>query len=133
MADVFTKAQRSLVMSRVRGRGNASTELRTAALLRVNKVTGWRRNSLIFGKPDFVFRESKVALFVDGCFWHGCLRCYRAPRTSAAFWRAKIERNMQRDLKVSRHLKRLGWKVIRVKECQLETPARFLNRLKKVV
>src|ERR1700676_422464 len=133
MADVFTKAQRSLIMSRVRGRGNASTELRTASLLRASKVTGWRRQSSVFGKPDFVFHKAKVALFVDGCFWHGCSRCYQAPKTSAAFWRAKIQRNVRRDLQVSRHLRSRDWKVVRVKECQLEMPARFLNRLKKVV
>jgi DNA mismatch endonuclease (patch repair protein) len=133
MADVFTKAQRSLVMSRVRGRGNVSTELRTAALLRANKVTGWRRNSSVFGKPDFVFCKAKVALFVDGCFWHGCARCYQAPKTSAAFWRAKIQRNMRRDQQVRRYLRGRGWKVVRVKECQLEAPARFMNRLKRIV
>jgi DNA mismatch endonuclease, patch repair protein len=133
MADMFTKAQRSLVMSRVRGRGNASTELRVAALLRSNKVTGWRRNSSVFGKPDFVFYKAKLALFVDGCFWHGCPRCYQAPKTSVAFWRAKIQRNMRRDQEVTRHLSSRGWKVVRVKECQLEAPARFLNRLKRAV
>lgn len=133
MVDLFTKAQRSLIMSRVRARGNASTELRAAALLRGSKVTGWKRNSSLFGKPDFVFHKAKVALFVDGCFWHGCPRCYQAPKSSAAFWRAKVRRNMRRDLQVSRHLKSLGWKVIRVKECQLDTPTRFLNRLKRLV
>jgi DNA mismatch endonuclease (patch repair protein) len=96
-------------------------------------VTGWRRNSSVFGKPDFVFRRAKVALFVDGCFWHGCPRCYQAPKTSAAFWRAKIQRNMRRDRQVSRYLRGRGWKVVRVKECQLEAPTRFVNRLKRIV
>jgi DNA mismatch endonuclease (patch repair protein) len=83
----------------------------------------------MFGSPDFVFRRAKVALFVDGCFWHGCTRCLRMPKSSA-FWRAKIQRNVRRDAEVSRQLRTLGWKVIRVKECQLKAPARFLNRLK---
>jgi DNA mismatch endonuclease, patch repair protein len=74
-----------------------------------------------------------VALFVDGCFWHGCPRCYQAPKSSATFWQAKVERNMRRDLQVSRYLRSRGWKVIRVKECQLGTPARFLNRLKRLI
>ena len=133
MADVFTKAQRSLIMSRVRARGNASTELKMATLLRANKLTGWRRHSPVFGKPDFVFHKAKVALFVDGCFWHGCPRCYQAPKSSAIFWRVKVQRNMRRDLQVARHLRSRGWKVIRVKECQLAAPARFLNRLRRLI
>lgn len=129
MADVFTKVQRSMVMSRIRGRDNATTEMRMVRLLRAAKVTGWRRHSRMFGKPDFVFQKAKVALFVDGCFWHGCARCYRAPKSSAAFWRAKIQRNMRRDSNVSRELRKCGWKVFRVRECQLKAPARFLERL----
>ena len=130
MADVFTKAQRSLVMARVRSRDNVSTEMRTVVLLRAAGITGWRRHSRIFGKPDFVFQKSKIALFVDGCFWHGCPRCKRVPTSSAAFWRAKIQRNIERDKKVSCQLRKEGWKVVRVSECRLKTPTRFLNRLK---
>ena len=130
MADVFTKAQRSAVMARVRSRDNASTEIRTVELLRAAGITGWRRHSRIFGKPDFVFHKAKIALFVDGCFWHGCPRCKRVPTSSEAFWRAKIQRNIQRDKKVSRQLRKEGWKVIRVRECRLRMPTQFLNRLK---
>jgi len=130
MADVFTKAQRSAVMARVRSRDNASTEIRTVELLRAAGITGWRRHSRIFGKPDFVFQKAKIALFVDGCFWHGCPRCKRVPTSSEAFWRAKIQRNIQRDKKVSRQLRKEGWKVIRVRECRLRMPTQFLNRLK---
>jgi DNA mismatch endonuclease (patch repair protein) len=130
MADVFTKAQRSAVMARVRSRDNASTEIRTVELLRATEITGWRRHSRIFGKPDFIFQKAKIALFVDGCFWHGCPRCKRVPTSSEAFWRAKIQRNIQRDKKVSRQLRKEGWKVIRVRECRLRMPTQFLNRLK---
>src|SRR6266446_2868680 len=130
MADVFTKAQRSTLMARIRGRDNASTEMRTVKLLRAGKVTGWRRHSPMFGKPDFVFQKARVALFVDGCFWHGCPRCYQAPKSSTAFWRSKVQRNMLRDWEVTRQLRKRGWKVVRVWECQLKTPVRFLNRLR---
>lgn len=130
MADVFTKAQRSAVMARVRSRDNVSTEIRAIVLLRAAGITGWRRHSRVFGKPDFVFQRAKIALFVDGCFWHGCPHCKRIPTSSAAFWRAKIQRNIQRDKRVSCQLRKEGWKVIRVRECRLKTPARFLNRLK---
>ena len=133
MGDVFTKAQRSAVMARVRSRDNASTEMRTVGLLREAGITGWRRHLRIFGSPDFVFREARIALFVDGCFWHGCPRCKRIPASSAAFWAAKIQRNMQRDRKVSYQLRRNGWNVLRVRECQLKMPLRFLNRLKALL
>lgn len=119
MADIFTKAQRSAVMARIRGSGNAATELRMMALLRAHGITGWRRRQRVFGKPDFVFRRERVALFVDGCFWHGCPRHATRPKTRAAFWAAKLARNQARDRAVTRTLRRAGWTVLRVWECSL--------------
>jgi DNA mismatch endonuclease (patch repair protein) len=136
MPDVFTKAQRSRVMALIRSSGNASTEMRAVCLLRSARITGWRRRRPVFGKPDFVFPKAKVALFVDGCFWHGCRKCNRLPKRSSAvadFWLEKIQRNVRRDLDVSRHLRKIGWTVLRIKECGLRTPTRFLNRLKALV
>jgi len=72
MPDVFTKRKRSEVMARIRGRGNKDTEIALAKLLRANGISGWRRNQALIGKPDFIFRRERVAVFVDGCFWHGC-------------------------------------------------------------
>lgn len=72
MTDIWTKAKRSDVMSRIRGSGNKDTELKLMAVFRLHGVTGWRRKAPVFGKPDFVFPQSKLAVFVDGCFWHGC-------------------------------------------------------------
>ena len=76
MPDVFTKEKRSEVMSLIRGKGNKETENALLALLRQNKITGWRRHLPLPGKPDFAFQKQKVAVFVDGCFWHGCPKCY---------------------------------------------------------
>src|SRR5437764_2173450 len=112
MADVFTRAHRSAVMSRVRSCDNVSTEIRTIRLLREAGITGWRRHSRLFGKPDFVFQKAKIALFIDGCFWHGCPRCKRVPTSSASFWVAKIQRNVLRDKTVSRRLRNEGWIVM---------------------
>lgn len=70
MSDVFTKAKRSEVMSRVRSRGNKATELALVRLMRAEGITGWRRQQRFFGRPDFVFRKERVAVFVDGCLWH---------------------------------------------------------------
>jgi DNA mismatch endonuclease (patch repair protein) len=72
-------------------------------------------------------------LFIDGCFWHGCPRCYKAPKSSAAFWRQKLSKNRKRDRQVSRQLRKDGWKVVRVWECRLKTPARLLRRLKDAI
>jgi DNA mismatch endonuclease (patch repair protein) len=121
MADVFTEAKRSEVMSRIRSRGNKDTELRMITLLRHNGITGWRRNRPLFGKPDFVFPKQQVALFVDGCFWHGCPKPKHAPmpKNRAEWWAAKLQRNRERDLLVTRTLRKAGWRVVRVWECDL--------------
>src|SRR6266536_3936696 len=116
MADVFTPAKRSAVMSRIRASGNRDTELRMIALFRQHGLTGWRRNAPVFGKPDFVFPRERVALFVDGFFWHrhpGCKFAYR-PKSRVEFWLPKFEQNISRDKLVTRTLRKLNWKVIRV-------------------
>jgi DNA mismatch endonuclease, patch repair protein len=97
MTDVFTKAKRSEVMSRIRGRGNKETELALAILLRKAGITGWRRNQKIFGKPDFVFRKAREAVFVDGCFWHACPKHATTPASHRAFWKRKLAKNQARD------------------------------------
>lgn len=106
-------------MSRIKGRGNRSTELAIARLFRKNGVKGWRRHLALFGKPDFAFPATKLAVFVDGCFWHGCPRCYSAPKQNRGFWVAKLGTNRRRDRKVTRRLRALGWKVIRIWEHEL--------------
>ena len=121
MPDVFTAAKRSAVMARIRGSGNKDTELRMIALFREHGITGWRRNARLFGKPDFVFRRERVAVFVDGCFWHGCPRPKHAPlpKNRAEWWAAKLSRNKTRDRCVTRTLRAKGWTVLRVWECDL--------------
>ena len=114
MADVFGPSKRSEVMSRIRPTGNKATEQAVRILLKRNKITGWRRQIRIYGKPDFAFPRQKVAVFVDGCFWHGCPKCYTRPKTNRVFWDKKREDNMARDKRVTRQLRRQGWKVIRI-------------------
>ena len=140
MSDVFSKAKRSDVMSRIRSRGNRDTEMVMAKLLRTLDLTGWRRHVALSltvqgstsnlqknrgaVRPDFVFRERRVALFVDGCFWHACPIHATKPRGNAAFWREKFERNQTRDRLVTRLLKAKGWKVIRIWEHELAVKQR---------
>jgi len=131
MADVFTPEKRSLVMSRIRGTANKDTELRLMQIFRVAGINGWRRSSKLLGKPDFVFPKLKTAVFVDGCFWHGCPKHATWPKTRAAFWLAKITGNKARDRKVNRLLRAKGWTVIRVWEHELRRrdEARLFRRL----
>jgi DNA mismatch endonuclease (patch repair protein) len=119
MPDVFTKAKCSQVMSRIRGHGNKDTELALVKLFRRHGITGWRRNQKVFGKPDFIFRQLRLALFVDGCFWHGCPRHCKTPAGNRAFWKRKLTTNKTRDLRVSRVLRKNGWRVMRIWEHDL--------------
>lgn len=79
-------------MSRVRSRGNAATEGRLIRLFRRYGITGWRRGYRLFGTPDFVFPKLRLALFVDGCFWHCCPQHSTHPAGNATFWAAKLAR-----------------------------------------
>lgn len=147
MPDVFTKAKRSEVMSRIRSRGNKDTELRLMAVFRALGITGWRRHLQIKRqgisekekgisvRPDFVFPKRKVAVFVDGCFWHGCPRCYVRPKQNRKFWDAKREGNMARDRKQSRALRSAGWTVLRLWEHELakKRETRLVAKLQKVL
>lgn len=130
MSDVFSKEKRSEIMSRVRGKGNRATEERLIALFRENGIKGWRRNYSLFGKPDFVFRSEKVAIFVDGEFWHGHPILGSIPETNADFWMEKIEKNKRRDREVNRVLRNKGWMVVRIWQHELKTTA-WLKKLRK--
>jgi DNA mismatch endonuclease (patch repair protein) len=135
MADVFTKAKRSEVMSRIRGRGNKDTELALAKLFRAHRITGWRRNQAVFGKPDFVVKQVRLALFVDGCFWHCCPKHSNMPANNRPFWKRKLAANRRRDLLVTRTLCRAGWRVLRVWEHELakKNEARLVRRIQRAL
>ncbi len=122
-------------MSLIRSRGNRDTELRLIAIMRAHRITGRRRNWPIFGKPDVAFPKLKLAVFVDGCFWHGCPLHATQPKTNAAFWRKKIAANRTRDRLVTRTLRRLGWRVLRLWEHELtrKNEPRLLARLHRAL
>jgi DNA mismatch endonuclease (patch repair protein) len=137
MPDVFTPEKRSAVMSRIRGSGNKDTELRMIALFRTHEITGWRRKQKLFGKPDFVFPREKLAVFVDGCFWHRHLNCKftYTPKSRVEFWLPKFQRNIARDRLVTRELRKAGWRVLRVWECDLvpRRQARVSRRIRQAL
>lgn len=114
---------RSRIMSAIRSKGNETTEIRFMVLMRQAGIKGWRRNSRQIGKPDFVFPAVKVAVFVDGCFWHGCPRCGFVATANRTFWANKIRKNRSRDRRVGRLLRKSGWTVIRFWEHELRVPS----------
>lgn len=118
-------------MSRIRGKGNKDTELATIQILRKYHISGWRRNQALLGKPDFVFSKQKIALFVDGCFWHGCPQHSNMPKNNRSFWKSKLEGNKKRDRFVSRDLRKAGWKVVRIWEHELKNPSKIITKLMK--
>lgn len=133
MVDVFSRKQRSAIMSRVKGRGNRLTELRLLDLFREHGFVGWRRNADVFGRPDFVFFKVRVAIFVDGCFWHGCPTHGTIPSTNRDFWAAKLDRNKRRDRLVVRELKKRGWIPLRIWQHEFRRPELVLRRLDRVL
>lgn len=133
MADIFTKAERSRVMAAIRGKGNRGTELKLIAIFRAAGICGWRRGSKLPGKPDFIFPTAKLAVFVDGCFWHGCAQHCRRPGSRQEYWRRKIERNIQRDLEVKKLLRARGWRCLRLWEHSLKSPETVARRVRRVL
>jgi DNA mismatch endonuclease (patch repair protein) len=131
MTDVFTRRKRSEIMARVKGRGNAATEVLLAQALRKARVKGWRRNVVLFGRPDFVFEARRLALFVDGCFWHSCPIHGSVPKSNREFWNKKLTRNRERDRQVDRTLRKLGWKPLRVWQHELRDPEAVTRRIRK--
>lgn len=106
-------------MACVRSRGNKSTELKFIALLKYNRIKGWRRKFKVVGNPDITFPKGKIAVFIDGCFWHGCSQHLRLPSTNIDYWQTKIEKNMSRDKTTNRALKKNGWRIFRFWEHEL--------------
>lgn len=116
-------------MKAVRGKRNRSTELRFRAALTRHAVRGWRlRPSGVTGNPDFMFEREGIAVFLDGCFWHGCADCGHYPKANAGFWRAKIERNRERDAATSARLREQGLTVLRFWEHELANDLRACTR-----
>jgi DNA mismatch endonuclease (patch repair protein) len=128
MADVLTKKKRSQVMAAIRSRGNKATELKLISIFRAHGIIGWRRSQKVPGNPDFVFHRQRLAVFVDGCFWHGCRWHCRMPKSRGNYWMPKIERNKRRDAEVTRSLRRQGWSILRIWEHSLKKPAQVVQR-----
>ncbi len=136
MTDWLKPEQRSNNMASIRSTRNRSTEELFAKLLRRAHVSGWRRHADLPGKPDFSFVSFKIAVFIDGCFWHACPRCFRLPGDNRPYWTAKAAGNRRRDRRVNRLLRERGWKVMRIWEHALKNEggrSKALRRLTDVL
>ena len=116
--DKLSKEQRSKLMASVKGL-NTGLERKLRSSLWSAGIKGYRVNFKIRGTPDIYFPKSKLAIFVDGCFWHRCPKCYTKPKTNVAYWEKKVEENVKRDREVNSYLRKSGYKVIRIWEHEI--------------
>lgn len=114
---------------------NMTTEKRLSAILISAHIRGWRvRPGAFPGSPDFLFPGARTVVFVDGCFWHACPKCGHIPKTNKAYWQAKIARNRARDLRITRMLRKSGFYVVRLWECDLRRrPNVCLGRIRRAL
>jgi DNA mismatch endonuclease, patch repair protein len=133
MTDTFSKAERSAIMKKVKSKGNISTEQLLINIFQQHNIKGWRRNYPTIGKPDFVFLEKKIAIFADGCFWHGHYCRNLTPKQNKEYWDKKRRRNNERDLRINQLFKQRGWIVLRFWECDIKKGNISLTLLKSQI
>lgn len=150
MTDVFDRAKRSDVMAKIRGKGNSSTEMVVVRSFRAAKITGWRRHVTISFRvraptgtpatvmpeiirvcPDFIFKKARIAIFVDGCFWHCCPLHFKLPENNRSFWEPKFQANVTRDKRATQLLRSAGWSVLRVWEHDLKDAKSFVSLVRR--
>jgi len=133
--DHVSPATRSAIMRAVKSKGARSTERRLRAALIAQGLRGWRMHADdLPGKPDFVFMSKRVAVFVDGCFWHGCSTCYRRPHSNQTYWDTKVAGNIARDRRNRTRLRYMKWRILRVWEHEVtKSPRAVVARLEKLV
>lgn len=132
MSDVFDKGARSEIMRAVKSKNPKSTELTLIKLFKENHIIGWRHSYNVKGHPDFVFLDKRIAIFVDGCFWHGHDCRNTRPADNAEYWAKKRAKNIQHDQDTTAIFEARGWTVIRIWECELKKKniAQTLQRIK---
>lgn len=127
--DVLTKEQRSYCMSQIRGK-DTKTELGFRKYVWNKGLKTYRVKNKIKGRPDMYFPKRKIAVFIDGCFWHKCPRCFVEPKSNKKFWREKIKKNIQRDLDIGRLLRKQNIMVIRFWGHEIKNnPEKCYNKL----
>jgi DNA mismatch endonuclease (patch repair protein) len=136
MADVHSKEIRSYNMSRIKGK-NTKPEMLVRKFLHANGYRYKLHDKSLPGKPDIVLPKYKTVIFVHGCFWHGHPNCkyYVVPKTRTDWWLNKLSGNIANDAKAIKALKKDGWKIITIWECNLKSAKveRTLNTLLKKI
>ena len=130
-----TTKERSANMRAIKATSNSTTERRLRALLIRNCIRGWKlHQTSVLGAPDFFFKTEQVAVFVDGCFWHGCPKCGHVPKANLSNWLQKLARNKERDRQIRNILKRSGVRVVQLWECDLRSrPSACFNKILRVL
>lgn len=132
MADKISKEKRSYIMSRIKGKDTIAEVVFRKIL--VSQGIRYRLHYPIDGRPDVAIRSKKIAIFIDGCFWHKCPKCFRPPKSRKSYWTPKIQRNIERDKRVNELLRAKGWKVIRIWEHEVtRNPQKPLKRVLAVL
>jgi DNA mismatch endonuclease, patch repair protein len=133
MTDVLTHEQRKFNMSRIMGK-NTGPEVKLRKLMSTTGIRGYRIHYNLPGKPDIVFTKKKIAIFIDGCFWHKCPVCFQEPETRKSFWMKKINSNVNRDKKVNEQLKEEGWSVMRFWEHDVrKNPDEIVKKISEIL
>ena len=131
MTDNVSCSQRSKIMRAIRSKGNKSTENRLAGMMSEAGIQGWQAQQKVAGStPDFIFPGQRLAIFVDGCFWHGCPAHFKLPSNRSSYWAGKIMRNRERDLENTCHLGLSGWRSIRIWEHDLDDVAGTVDKIR---
>lgn len=118
LLDNVSKEKRSKIMSSIKGK-NTRPEIAVRKILWTRGLRYRIHDRTVFGTPDISNKSRRFAVFVDGCFWHGCPRCYKEPRSNVSYWQEKIIRNKKRRTLVKKVLKRRGWKIFEFWEHQV--------------
>jgi len=133
MADKFSKETRSRIMSSIRSK-NTKPEITIRRLLWSRGIHYRIHDKSIFGNPDISSKKNKVAVFIDGCFWHGCKSCYQKPKTNTVFWNKKMTANRKRRSDVISRLKNDGWNILEIWEHDVKSrPNSVVERISKML
>lgn len=133
MTDVFTPKKRSEIMSKIRSKGTKA-EILFESKLKENGIRYKTHSLEVEGKPDFIIEGRKIAIFIDGEFWHGKLWKKKNKIPNSDYWKQKISKNIERDKKVNKILKKSGWQVLRFWETNiLKEPDECIEKIVKIL
>lgn len=135
MTDTFTAAKRSAIMRQVHSVNTSPERIVRSALHSLGVRFRLNTGQTLPGHPDVVLPSRRVVVFIHGCFWHqhSCARGARKPSTNTAYWNKKLENNVRRDRRVASELRKLGWHVIVIWECQTHDLDELRRRLRTVL